>query len=308
MADGASRKTAQKSALRDVKVLVTIPHFYDPRGSGKYGSTGLDADTRAFALADCVAGLRQSLGPNQAFLYCLHGHVPGRGNGRLMNVNERKADILDIAVCTMGESHLLDRLDLPRDFFHRQPVNSEPMLLGFGCHQALKANLGRYDYYCYMEDDLLLQDPLFLQKLIWFNGQFGDETVLLPHRYEVDERQPVQKLYIDGPVREDFTAVWQDINDRRILRSEALGAELAFERWSNPHSGCFFLNSRQMEKWATSPTFGDLDTAFAGPLESAATLGIMKNFRIYKPAYANAGFFEIRHLHNRYLGEALKTS
>jgi hypothetical protein len=34
----------------------------------------------------------------------------------------------------------------------------------------------------------------------------------------------------------------------------------------------------------------------------------MKNFRIYKPAYGNAGFLEIRHLHNRYLGVALKTS
>jgi hypothetical protein len=34
----------------------------------------------------------------------------------------------------------------------------------------------------------------------------------------------------------------------------------------------------------------------------------MKNFRIHKPAAANAGFFELQHLHNRYLGEALKTS
>ena len=53
--------------------------------------------------------------------------------------------------------------------------------------------------------------------------------------------------------------------------------------------------------------FLDGDCSFAGPLESAASLGVMKNFRIYKPAYANAGFLEIRHLHNRYLGVALKT-
>jgi hypothetical protein len=63
-----------------------------------------------------------------------------------------------------------------------------------------------------------------------------------------------------------------------------------------------------MEKWASSPGFLDGDCSFAGPLESAASLGVMKNFRIYKPAYSNAGFLEIRHLHNRYLGVALKTS
>jgi hypothetical protein len=34
----------------------------------------------------------------------------------------------------------------------------------------------------------------------------------------------------------------------------------------------------------------------------------MKNFRIYKPAFQNAGFHEIRHMHNRYLGVALKIS
>jgi hypothetical protein len=34
----------------------------------------------------------------------------------------------------------------------------------------------------------------------------------------------------------------------------------------------------------------------------------MQNFRIHKPAAPHAGFFELQHLHNRYLGEALKTS
>jgi hypothetical protein len=83
---------------------------------------------------------------------------------------------------------------------------------------------------------------------------------------------------------------------------------VAFERWTNPHSGCFFLNAAQIEKWASSPGFLDGDCSFAGPLESAASLGVMKNFRIYKPAFPNAGFLEIRHMHNRYLGVALKTS
>ena len=63
-----------------------------------------------------------------------------------------------------------------------------------------------------------------------------------------------------------------------------------------------------MARWAEAPTFGDGDCSFAGPLESAASLGVMTNFRIHKPAAPHAGFLELQHLHNRYLGVALKTS
>jgi hypothetical protein len=107
-------------------------------------------------------------------------------------------------------------------------------------------------------------------------------------------------------VRPDFTAAWQDVTDRQYLSAELLGTQIRFERWPNPHSGCFFLNELQMERWATQPFFGDEDSTFAGPLESAASLGIIKTFRQYKPSPANAGFLELEHLHPRYLGEALK--
>jgi hypothetical protein len=291
-----------------MRVLVVIPHYYNPKGGGRYGSTGPETDRRIAALSRALLGLRETLGPAQAFLYCLHEHLPGKGNGRLVKVNSFAASQLDIAVCTSGDAHLVRDLFVPAGFFRHIPVEADPMLLGFACRHVLKTNLGRYDYYCYMEDDLLVNDPLFLRKLAWFNSLFGDEAVLFPHRFETSEKEPLQKLYIDGPVREDFTAKWQNIEDRRHLRADTLGEEIMFERWPNPHSGCFFLNARQMQKWSGSEDFAAPDCSFAGPLESAATLGIMKNFRIYKPVYDCAGFFEIRHLDNRYLGKALQTS
>lgn len=291
-----------------MKVLVVIPHYFNPHGNGLYGSTGPDTARRAAILSRCISGLRETLGPAQAFLYCLHEHVPGRGNGRLVKVNSCAPTVLDIAVCTAGDKHLVGQTDLPADFFIHQPVQADPMLIGFACRQVLKANLGRYDFYCYLEDDLLVYDPFFLRKIAWFTSLFGDDVVLFPHRYETALSGGLHKLYIDGPVREDFTAQWQDINDRRMLEAEAFGEKLDFERWANPHSGCFFLNARQIEKWASTEDFAATDCGFAGPLESAVSLGIMKNFRIYKPAYRCAGFLELRHLHNRYLGEALKTS
>jgi len=290
-----------------MKVLVAIPHFHNPQGSGTYGSTGSKSTRRAEALSMAIAGLHQSIGPRQAFLYCLHDFLPGRGNGRLLKVNTQAAEVLHIVVCTVEDSHLINSLTVPRAMFHHQPVKCDPMMIGFACQQVLKAHLGKYDYYCYLEDDLLIQDSFFLRKLEWFSRTFGNEVLLLPHRYEISAHEVLHKLYIDGPVRPDFSARWQDINDRRTLNADYLGSEISFERWSNPHSGCFFLNAAQMADWSASPVFGDLDCGFAGPLESAASLGIMKHFRIHKPSAAHAGFFELQHQHNRYLGEALQT-
>jgi hypothetical protein len=145
-----------------------------------------------------------------------------------------------------------------------------------------------------------------MTKLEWFIQENGEETTLAPHRFERSLTEPLHKLYHDGLVRPDFTAAWQDVTDRQFLDAELLGQRLRFERWPNPHSGCFFLNARQMERWVSQPYFRDDDSSFAGPLESAASLGIIKTFRQYKPSPTNAGFLELEHLHPRYLGEALK--
>jgi hypothetical protein len=56
-----------------------------------------------------------------------------------------------------------------------------------------------------------------------------------------------------------------------------------------------------MEAWARRPDFLDRDIGFVGPLESAATLGIMRAFRIYKAAPESAGFLEIEHHGTSYI-------
>ena len=287
------------------KVLFVIPHYYGA-GNGFYGSTGSDADARVAALERVIAGLHQSLGSRQAFLLWLQQYVPGKGNGHLIHANQDFSSHLDLVICTSGENLVVSRLAISPNLFRHHQTNAEPMKLGFSAHQVLREKLGSYDWYCYLEDDLLVTDALFFSKLEWFLSNHGEEAVLSPHRFERSLSQPAHKLYHDGSVRPDFTAAWQDVNDRRFLESEMLGRKLRFERWPNPHSGCFFLNARQMERWASMPWFGDQDSSFAGPLESAASLGIIKTFRQYKPSPSNAAFLEVEHLHPRYLGEQLK--
>jgi hypothetical protein len=50
------------------------------------------------------------------------------------------------------------------------------------------------------------------------------------------------------------------------------------------------------------PHFGDQDCSFVSPLESAATLGILKTFPIYKTFGRDMGWLEIEHLDTRFSG------
>jgi len=279
-----------------MRVLITIPHYVEA-GKGQYGSTGGDVARRAAVLEEVVTTLHRTFGARQSQLLNRRHNVRRRVNGGAEAV-------LDVIVCTTRDRHALNELRVEGAPFTHRPGNAEPLFLGFDCHAALAERSGAYDWYGYMEDDLLLHDPMFFVKLGWFLDNVGPDAVLLPHRYEIESGSP-EKLYIDGHLSSDFAAPWQTVADRGRLTGRLLGMPVAFERPNNPHAGCFFLSAGQMAHWTAQPHFADRDTSFAGPLESAASLGIMKTFRIYKPAPESAAFLEIRHAANRYLGNWL---
>jgi hypothetical protein len=163
--------------------------------------------------------------------------------------------------------------------------------------------LGDYDYYVYLEDDLISRDPWLFVKLGWFTAQLGDDVLLQPNRFEVSPSLGlVHKAYIDGDLHEDVTSPFQDFLITPVATGSLLGSTINFRRAKNPHAGCFFLNDRQMRSWSRQPYFLDRDTSFIGPLESAATLGVMRTFRVYKTAPESAGFFEIEHFGTSFLG------
>jgi hypothetical protein len=275
-----------------MRILVAIPHYFDPGvgdvGDGRrHGSRGGDPRPRVAALAACVAAWHQLFGPAQRVIDHTT-RVARPANAPLVGP-------VDVVLCTTGDRHLLPGLPLPAGSFRHHPAVCEPLLLGFECRAILRDHLGRYDYFCFMEDDLICRDPWLFAKLAWFTGQLGDGALLQPNRYEVGPLGLVHKAYIDGDITERATSAYQDLAESPVVTFRLLGQQVAFHRPLNPHSGCFFLNAAQMRRWADRPDFLDRDTGFIGPLESAATLGVLKNFRIYKPAPENASFLEIEH-------------
>jgi len=276
-----------------MRILFAIPHYFAQAEGGHYGSERGAPEARALATRLCLASLRQTFSAAQGLVDGFQGHIHA--------ANPDFSATITIALCTTGDSHLI--ADLAGSGFDHVRTQADPRLLGFECHKVLKSGLGQFDYFAYLEDDLRITDALFFTKLAWFNAQFGEAAVLQPNRFELAGEPAAYKLYIDGnPHDPRLGAGLQRVDEQRRMAAPAFGRQVAFQRVDNPHSGCFFLNAAQFARWASEPDFAVPSTEFCGPLESAATLGIMRHFRAYKPARENAAFLEIEHLDPRYLG------
>ncbi|MFN3077592.1 MAG: hypothetical protein ABT940_12050 [Alphaproteobacteria bacterium] len=201
------------------------------------------------------------------------------------------ADI--IIMCKEG-NNILDFLGIPRTLYNVKYVTCQNMMIGFECHKALRDNIDDYDFFCYMEDDLIIEDSMFFDKISWFANEYGDGYCLLPNRYEETVYREPFKKYLDKELK-------SVIIDPIEVKAPFLGREFVFRSNSNVHSGCFFLTRNQMRRWIAGPTFLDMDTRLISALESAASLGIAKNFRSFKPGVENLEFFEIRHYGCKYL-------
>jgi hypothetical protein len=270
-----------------MQILFTIAHFFRPDSKGKHASQRKNPQPRIQALTQNITSLHQLFGKSQSIINI--------GQRLAFPANQPQHNQLDIIICTTQDCHLLDQLCLPSHFYQHYPTQAEPLLLGFECQTVLRDNLGKYDYYCFMEDDLILHDPWFFVKLNWFTQQASDLSLLQPNRYEVSINNLTDKAYVDGDLLPRVTAPFQNVQEQAELKGKIMGMPIKFHRALNPHAGCYFLNVNQMAYWVKQEHFLDRDTSFVSPLESAATLGIMKTFRIYKTVPQQANFLEIQH-------------
>lgn len=191
--------------------------------------------SRLVALSACIASLHQLFGPAQ--------HIINNATRVAQAANQPISGPVDVVVCTTGGNHLLDSLSMPDGAYQHNATGCPPLLLGFECHAVLRDRLGEYDYYAYLEDDLISRDPWLFVKLGWFTEQLGDDVLLQANRYEVGPLGLVHKAYLDGDLDVGVTAPFQDVGEAPSLTSRVMGTPLTFRRARNPHAGCFFLNA-----------------------------------------------------------------
>jgi hypothetical protein len=282
-----------------MRILVVIPHYFHPEAGARHSS--VDESRRAERLAvveRVLAAWRHGIGGPHAVLDI------ERKRFEQLNAGQNEVTLV---VLTTGGRHLLDEA-----FCRRHRVNlvdckvENPRMLGHEFARFFADNLQRFDLFVFSEDDLLVTDPSFVDKARWFSETFGYRRTLMPNRYEWNPEGPAHQTFIDGDLAHRAVARWVDPRpDEEVLAAPALGAPVTFRRARNPHSGMHILTREQVDHWRRQPQWDDKDTGFIGPLESAATLGVLKTFSIYKSWGRAYPFFAVEHLDRRFSAMAL---
>jgi hypothetical protein len=221
---------------------------------------------------------------------------------------EHSAFQLDIFILVNEQNHLIDKPTAQKFKLNLVQVNTpQPKLLPFGAHKLMADHKDRYDWYIYSEDDLVMRDVQVFDKQQAFQDQFGLKRLLQPNRYELNVNGPSLKTYIDGNLRAAFIDKYLALvaEPETQLHLDYAGKSIDIQRARNPHSGFFMLSQEQLGYWVKQPNFMDMDCSFVSPLESAATLAVLKSFGIFKPLGPSMRFFEVEHLDRKFSGMSL---
>jgi hypothetical protein len=209
-------------------------------------------------------------------------------------------NVVEVIVVTTATDHLIADIGDSARLVQHVVADVEPRNLGFTAHRIMSDGVGQYDHYGYLEDDLILHDPLLFAKQDWFASNFGSVALLAPTRYEASGGL---KVHPDGPLPDSATADLEQPVGHDQLEGDWFGLHLSFHRPSNPHSACFFVDNAGLERLSTHPRFGVPNTSFVGPLETAATGPIAETFCVYKSSSPCSNFLEVEHQGSRYLEE-----
>ncbi len=276
-------------------LVCAIPHFYGARRKDQavHGSNSDRAERRAKILYRTVMQLHQTFGQTQAMMQLARCRTDAANTRCRMKVK--------VIVATVDHQHLIAQANMPTGAMEHIVCDCAPEFLGFECHRLMTAQQDHADWFLYLEDDLLMHDPFYFAKLNWFIESVGSDATLQPNRFEKDDRMIACKAYVDGDLRERATDGLQDRSHQSEVNLDTFGQTLRFVRPSNPHAGCFALRLDQLRHWEAQPNFGKPTRQFIGPLESAASIGLMQTFRVYKPAIENAGFLEVEHQSKQFI-------
>ncbi len=166
----------------------------------------------------------------------------------------------------------------------------EPLYIPYSIQDKLMARLSEsFDWFLFMEDDIVIHDSSFLDKLRLFNDYCPEPNgILFPNRYEMLEGT---KRYIDLSFQHQ--AAWD-----RLSAFEINGVKYA--ECENPHAALYCLTAQQLKQWAQSQRDWRQLDFMVGPQECAASFSLLENFLIYKPHPQNIYSLEVEHYDTKY--------
>lgn len=290
-------------SLRPCRVRVVVPHFYrEGQEQVGYGSsrsgTGL---ARQLALGRCLGSLL-AMGRQAQDLILNPAENMLEVAPPLHDTSTRLAGVqIELHVFVNGSHYLQELVHLLSDRLTVHHCDLEdPMQLPLAASQWLCRHPEPADLHLYFEDDLVIQDPRYVDKLVWFTERTQHRYVLMPHRLEPCVAQAPMRLCVDGPVKPvgQETPVWSDQEQEQARGTYWDGRSVGFAEASNPHSGSFCLSEPQRQRLLAS---GAEPMEFVGPLETAATGTVLAQFPVWKTVWAERDFLWVEHGHPSFL-------
>ena len=234
-----------------ITVRAVIPHFFAES----------DAPMREIAsgFGSRLPGSR--LARSIAFSRCLHGLLNLRRSSKDLQLDLRTAvgvdtprgmealDLkLEVVVVVHQDAFLLDVITpLAPQVRILQLDLDDPRKLGLKARDWLIDHPYPADLNHYLEDDLVIQDHLFVDKILWMAQASNHQCVLLPHRYELTRRLDLPpRLLIDGTIDQDEIAAWHCPSAAVATGDFRSEHGLKFDCPSNPHAGCFGISRSQL--------------------------------------------------------------
>lgn len=282
-----------------MRVNVCIPHFLkehaDPTDNPNgYGSLRQGATLgRTLAMGRCLSSLLNL----QRHAKTARLNIANKQIEHWTNDNP----ILDINITVVTDGH--HRLnDVLQHFGSRVQVLDvdldDPRQLPLACRDHLINTDDGADLLAYLEDDLVINDPEFFDKQRWFLEKTNHHFCLMPHRYERCNNGGLDKLLVDGPLTPSFIEQFAKPQTDAAQGSYKGVEAVSFDITDNPHSGMFVVSASQASTLRTSnlPRSG-----FVGPLETAATLTVLKTFPVMKTNLNNWMFLRVEHGHPSFL-------
>lgn len=285
-------------------VRVAIPHFCriaDNDGDG-YGSSRADAAIfRAVALSRCLGGVLSLVrGAEEEILGIAEANVL-KAPRVLVPGQQAAGLVIDCHVFVCGDDYLADVI---KAFERRITVHhlslDDPRQLPFAVRDFLLKDeaAGDADLSLYLEDDLVIQDCLYVDKLLWFYRKTNHRYTLMPHRYELTGYHLTPRLFVDGPIDPEVLPEHHQPAEKVASGSFAGGERIHFDLASNPHSGSFACSAQQRR---TILAAGVADDGFIGPLETVATFTVLQHLPVMKPSWAQRNFLLVEHAHPSFL-------
>jgi len=273
-----------------MRILVVIAHYFSAAPTiDMTGMTGLGS-TRAplakiAAVNSAITALHRYYGPYRA----------QRNPDGFMHY-DKSEPVLDIVIVTAPGKNLLDRIDIDPSLYTVEYPEVEPLLLGFEAQRIMRERAGRYDMYAFIEDDLIVTDPCYFEKVQWFATSVDPNAMLMPVRYEMSHSGVPAKVIVEPRMSRELLSHIVPPNRPSKLQATWHGQQQTFRHPYNPHSGSYAVTAGQLDVWMRHPSFYDRDTSWMNdPLVCAATYAPGKVFDIYMSAEPNPWFLEIEH-------------